>query len=108
MFQGHKYEVHVLVSLAWIGVRKDGEEIDHVNGNINDCRVENLRLVTKEENRRCAKILRRLRKAARELNDPSLDPKNRTPEDMLKIYATLTVCDPQDLMEYEMTHHMEC
>ena len=108
LFRGKKYDVHLLVVLAWIGPREEGYEIDHITGNIDDCRLVNLRIVTKEENRRCAQILRRLRKAARELNDPSLDPKNRTPEDMLKIYATLTVCDPQDLMEYEMTHHMEC
>jgi len=107
LFHGIKYDIHFLVILAWERERREGEEIDHINGNIDDCRLVNLRIVTKEENRRCAKILRRLRRAARDLNDPSLDPKNRTPDDMLKIYATLTVCDPQDLMEYEMTHHME-
>ena len=107
IFRGKSYPVHLLVVLAWIGPREEGYEIDHITGNIDDCRLVNLRLVTKEENRRCAKILKRLRKAARDLNDPSLDPKNRTPQDMLKIYETLTVCDPQDIMLYEMTHHME-
>ena len=107
MFQGRKYEVHILVTLAWLRPRREGEEIDHINGNIDDCRLVNLRIVTKEENRRCAQILRRLRKAARELNDPSLDPKNRTPEDMLKIYATLTVCDPNKIMDDDFKYHRE-
>ncbi len=87
MFRGKKYDVHLLVVLAWIGERKDGEEIDHINGNIDDCRVINLRIVTKEENRRCAKILRKLRKAAKQLHDPALDPKNMPQERLLKIFA---------------------
>ncbi len=108
IFNGKKYDVHLLVVLAWIGVRKDGEEIDHINGNIDDCRKVNLRIVTKEENRRCAQILRRLRKAAKELKDPTLDPKNMTQERLLKIYATITVDDPAKIMEAEFTQHREC
>ena len=107
MYGGKKYDVHLLVVLAWIGVRKDGEEIDHINGNIDDCRTINLRIVTREENRRCAQILRCLRKAARDLHAPSLDPINIPQDQLLKIFATLSVCDPKDIMEYEMTHHME-
>ena len=107
MFGGKKYDVHLLVVLAWIGVRKDGEEIDHINGNIDDCRTVNLRIVTKEENRRCAQILRRLRKAARDLQDPSLDPKNMSQERLLYIFATLTVADPKDIMEEDFKHHRE-
>lgn len=108
IFNGKKYDVHLLVVLAWIGVRKEGEEIDHINGNIDDCRTVNLRIVTKEENRRCAQILRRLRKAARELHDPTLNPKNMTQEEMARIYQELDVDDPNAIMEWEMTHHCEC
>ena len=107
MFGGKKYDVHLLVVLAWIGVRKDGEEIDHINGNIDDCRKVNLRIVTKEENRRCAQILRRLRKAARNLHDPSLDPKNMSQERLLKIYATITVDNPVKIIEADFTQHRE-
>ena len=108
MFRGRKYEVHILVTLAWLRPRREGEEIDHINGNIDDCRLINLRIVTKEENRRCAQILRRLRKAAIDLKDPSLNPEKMSQERLLKIYAMLTVGDPKDIMEWEMTHHMEC
>jgi len=107
IFGGKKYDVHLLVVLAWIGVRKDGEEIDHINGNIDDCRKVNLRIVTKEENRRCAQILRRLRKAAKQLNDPSLDPLNIPQPRLLKIFATLTVGDPAKIMEDDFKHHRE-
>lgn len=107
IFNGKKYDVHLLVALAWIGVRKDGEEIDHINGNIDDCRLVNLRIVTKEENRRCAQILRRLRKAAKQLNDPSLDPLNIPQPRLLKIFATLTVGDPAKIMEDDFKHHRE-
>lgn len=107
IFNGKKYDVHFLVVLAWIGVRKDGEEIDHINGNIDDCRLVNLRIVTKEENRRCAQILRRLRKAAKQLNDPSLDPLNIPQSRLLKIFASLTVADPKDIMDDDFTHYRE-
>ena len=108
IFGGKKYDVHLLVVLAWIGVRKDGEEIDHINGNIDDCRTINLRIVSREENRRCAQILRRLRHAAQTLHDPSLDPRNIEPKRLEKILASLNAGDPKDIMEHEMTHHMEC
>ena len=92
-FRGKKYDVHLLVVLAWLRPRREGEEIDHINGNIDDCRLVNLRIVTKEENRRCAQILRKFRKAARDLHDPSLDPINIPQSRLLKIFSTLTVSD---------------
>lgn len=107
-FRGKKYDVHLLVVLAWLRQRREGEEIDHINGNIDDCRLVNLRIVTKEENRRCAQILRRLRKAAKQLKDPTLNPRNMTQERLLKIYATITVDDPAKIMEDDFKHHREC
>ena len=107
LFRGKKYDVHLLVVLAWIGPREDGYEIDHITGNIDDCRLVNLRFVTKEENRRCAQILRRLRKAACNLHDPSLNPKNMSQERLLKIYATITVDNPAKIIEADFTQHRE-
>ena len=106
-FRRKKYDVHILVTLAWIRPRREGEESDHINGNIDDFRLVNLRIVTKEENRRCAQILRRLRKAAKQLNDPSLDPINIPQPQLLKIFATLTVGDPTKIMEDDFKHHRE-
>ena len=83
-FRGKKYDVHILVTLAWLRPRREGEEIDHINGNIDDCRLVNLRIVTKEENRRCAQILRRLRNASVKYNLSELNPRNMSREELLE------------------------
>ena len=106
-FRGGTYVIHILMVETWLRPRREGEEIDHINGNIDDCRLINLRIVTREENRRCAQILRRLRKAAKQLNDPSLDPINIPQPRLLKIFATLTVGDPNKIMDDDFKHHRE-
>ena len=106
-FRGSTFTIHIYMIEIWVRPRREGEEIDHINGNIDDCRLINLRIVTKEENRRCAQILRRLRKAAKQLNDPSLDPLNIPQPRLLKIFATLTVGDPTKIMEDDFKYHRE-
>ena len=59
---------HVLVAYAWLGPRPEGYEIDHLNGDKLNWSADNLEYVTREENRRRSKILKRLRKMA-------IDPK---------------------------------
>lgn len=86
IFRDKKYDIHVLMTLAWDRPRAEGEEIDHINGNIDDCRKVNLRVVTREENLRCAKILRRLRKLAKERHDRLLNPCNMPQERLLEIF----------------------
>ena len=98
-FRGRTYRIHIYMALAWIGPRPEGHEIDHLNGNIDDWRLCNLQYVTYAENRR---------RAAQTLHDPTLDPRNIDPKRLEKIFATLTVGDPKDIMEWVMTHHMEC
>ena len=88
--------------------RRRDEEIDHLDGNIDNFALDNLEIVTREENNRRRKILNAMRKLALELNDPSLDPVNKTPEEMARIYQELDVDDPNAIMEWEMTHHCEC
>ena len=53
---------HVLVCTAWHGPRPEGYECDHINGNNLDWSADNLRWVTREENIRCGRYLKRLRK----------------------------------------------
>lgn len=53
------------------------------------------------------KVLQKLRESAVFLRDPSLDPKNIEPERLEQILSTIRVDDSKDIMEYEMTHHME-
>jgi len=97
-FRGHTYRVHIYMALAWIGPRPNGHEIDHLNGNIDDWRRCNLDYVTIEENRRRAAILRRLRNAARQLNNPLLDPINIPQERLLRIFDSV---DPVDAVGLE-------
>ena len=55
---------HHLIYETFIGPRTPGMEIDHINGNILDWSLDNLREVTPSENRRSARILRALRASA--------------------------------------------
>ena len=85
-FRGGTYPVHILVVEIWVRPRRAGEEVDHLDGNIDNFHLDNLELVTREENHRRSKILRAMRKAAHDLHAPSLDPVNRTPEELRRIY----------------------
>ena len=82
---------HTLMALTWIGPRPDGCECDHINGNIYDWRAENLEWVTPAENRKRAVILRARRMIARQDNDPSKDPANMKPEELLKLFNSYNV-----------------
>ena len=70
---------HILVCTAFHGERPEGYECDHVNGNNLDWSADNLRWVTKEENIRCARYLRRLRKHG-------IDPKRLRYSLLLALY----------------------
>ena len=107
-FRGGTYPVHILMIEIWVRPRRKNEEVDHLDGNIDNFALDNLEIVTREENNRRRKILHAMRKAAKLLNDPTLEPINKTPEEMARIYHDITIDDSKDIMEYEMTHHMEC
>mgnify|MGYP002861844258 CR=1 FL=1 len=64
---------------AWVGPRTKGMEIDHVNGNKFDWRLDNLEEVTPEENRLRARALRKLRSAG-------IDPTDRDNETLHKVF----------------------
>ena len=70
---------HVLVCTAWHGERPEGYECDHINGNKMDWSADNLRWVTKEENIRCGRYLKRLRKHG-------IDPKRLRYSLLLALY----------------------
>lgn len=106
-FRGGTYPVHILMIEIWVRPRHEGEEIDHLDGNIDNFRLDNLELVTREENNRRKAILQALRRTAHDLHDPRLDPVNRSSQEMAEIYSSITVDDTAKRMEYEMTQHME-
>lgn len=86
-FRGGTYAIHVLMMDIWTRPRRGDEEIDHLDGNIDNFRLSNLEIVTRQENHRRSRILRAMRKAAQDLNDPSLAPENKSPEELLKIFS---------------------
>ena len=90
---------HTLMALTWIGPRPDGCECDHINGNIYDWRADNLEWVTPAENRKRAVILRARRMIARQDNDPSKNPANMKPEELLKLFNSYNAERPSDETE---------
>ena len=106
-FRGGTFTIHIYMIEIWVRPRRDGEEIDHLDGNIDNFALENLEIVTREENNRRRRILNAMHKAAVELNDPSLDPVNKTPEEMARIYQELDVDDPAKIMEADFTQYRE-
>ena len=57
-----RYLTHRLMALAWIGPIPAGYQVDHLNGDIYNWMLDNVRIVSVQENYRSAAILRWLRK----------------------------------------------
>jgi len=83
-FHEHTYRLHQLMACAWLGGIPDGMVPDHINGNIDDFRTANLRVITVEENDRCGGILRQLRNASVKYNLSELNPRNMSREELLE------------------------
>ena len=71
---------HKLVCTAFHGECPEGYECDHINGNNLDWSADNVRWVTKEENIRCGRYLKRLRKHG-------IDPKRIKYSLLLALYS---------------------
>ena len=71
---------HLLVCTAFHGERPEGYECDHINGNNLDWSADNLRWVTREENIRCGRYLKLLRKHG-------IDPKRIKYSLLLALYS---------------------
>jgi|GEM_PF-1344131 hypothetical protein len=70
---------HTLIAHAWIGERPEGEQIDHINGDLLNWSADNLRYVTPHENMRSARNMRCLRRMG-------IDPKWLHRNTLLYIY----------------------
>ena len=70
---------HKLVCTAFHGERPECYECDHINGNNLDWSADNLRWVTRAENHRCGRYLKRLRKHG-------IDPKRLRYSLLLSLY----------------------
>ena len=103
-----RYPAHHLMILAWQAPwDKSIEEVDHIDGNINKFSLDNLEIVTKEENIRRRKILYALRKASKQFKDPSLNPKNMSPEELRRIFREIDCDDAAKIIERERRYHRE-
>ena len=71
---------HKLVCTAFHGERPEGYECDHINGSKLDWSADNLRWVTRAENYRCSRYLKRLRKHG-------IDPKRLRYSLLLALYS---------------------
>ena len=72
------------MALSWIGPRPEGWQIDHLNGDICNWSITNLRIVTIAENYRCALILRSLRR-------DNIDPTCCSPDTLLALFTAHNV-----------------
>ncbi len=81
------FPAHHMMIWAWRGSwDKLVENVDHIDGNIRNWKLSNLRVVLIEINDWCGGIIKRLRNAARKYKLPMMDPSKRSPEDMLALY----------------------
>ena len=79
-YRGRNYFAHKVMALSWIGPRPKGWQVDHLNGDICNWSITNIRIVTIAENYRCAGILRRLRR-------DSIDPTCCSPDTLLALFT---------------------
>ena len=127
--RGTPYHPHNIVARAWLGATPKGYEVDHINGDRQDCTLANIRLVPIWLNHRDGGYLTKLR-------NQGIDPTyyankfllrffermtefkathsryvyvNLDRTALLKLLVTpeFTVGNPHARMEYDMTHHME-
>ena len=83
-YRGRNYFAHKVMALSWIGPRPKGWQVDHLNGDICNWSITNIRIVTIAENYRCAGILRRLRR-------DSIDPTCCSPDTLLALFTANNV-----------------
>ena len=86
-FLGKKYSMHTLMAILFKGGVPKGKVADHINGNIDDFSIRNIRVISIPENNRCGGILKRYRNASKRLNEPRLNPLNIPQEKLLRIFA---------------------
>ena len=87
---------HTLVWETWMGPRTKGLQIDHMNGNKLDWRLENLEEVTPAENYKRATIIRAMRAAGN-------DPCGYTSDALREIFRKFEVVSPERIMDRDFS-----
>lgn len=104
-FRRKTYRVHTLMALAWRGSIGSGEETDHINGDIHNFRLENIRILSTKENDWTGGIIKRLRNIAKKQNNKVIHPYNIKPKDMLEIFERLKGKDLDVALPQEAEHY---
>ena len=124
---------HILLArlkyLTFKGEIKEGETIDHIDGNTLNNDIHNLRAVPRAINRRDGGFLRKLRNhgiivamypgiilegfermAEWKASHKKWQYKRLTRDELLRIFVgpTFTVADPNALMDLDISRHQEC
>lgn len=128
--RGTPYHPHNIVARAWLGATPKGYEVDHINGDRQNCTLANLRLVPSTINHRDGGYLTKLR-------NQGINPTYYANKFLLRFFERLTefkathsdseyknlsrtalmeilvspefqVESPNALMDFEFSHHMEC
>ncbi len=129
--RGHQSpsSVHTIVARAWIGGIPEGWQVDHIDGNIRNAAVINLRILPDWLNARDGGFLRKLRHkkidptmfaqavlleyfermAAYKAEHSQSSYTNLSRKELLQLLVgpKFTVGNPGEQMEYELSHHCE-
>ena len=105
-FRKGTYRIHELMALAWLHPKSDDEAIDHINGDIENWDLINLRVISKAENCRCGGLLKRLRNASIRLNEPRLNPINIPQPRLLEIFSSIRPKKYRKRMDKELLRLM--
>lgn len=98
-YRGRTYRMHQLMACAWLGGIADGMVADHINGDIDDFRMANLRIISVQENDRCGGILRRLRNASASGSVDTLDAVDAVTDKAVKISSMSPFYDAAKYMK---------
>ena len=89
-----------LVCSAFHGEANEGQECHHLDGNIRNNRPENLIWLYPDEHKKYDRIQRCLKMAKRDLTKISR-------QEFIDMANGLRLVDPDEQMEYELSHHCE-
>lgn len=121
---------HRLIGRTFLRKLRKGEVYDHIDGDITNYSVRNLRIIKIETNKRDGGFLRKLRnkgidprmyeqsillryfnrmaRKKKQLTERQYKSLTRTDLLSMLVSPDFRVTAPHARMEYEMTHHMEC
>ena len=127
---GKMLDAHAVIARAWLGPIPEGYQTDHIDGNNRNFSIDNLRLLPTWMNHRDGGFIKKLRHkmidstmfsrpfllrffqrmALFKSTNPDSAYNNLSHDDLLRLLVSpeFEVHNPADIMEYEMTHHMEC